>query len=180
MHSQGGARSMATRLASPDDELDGPEQSFTGGIRQHGWMQTHTFDEDDKPGFSYTTGFEFSIGHPEIIAFKLGKEVANQVFWTLYRSAQRGTPVSRAVRLSGILPGDDAYFLPVARRHYAAYLGWSRWFHQGDDFECLQLVWPDEAGVFPWEPSFDPNYAQAQIDLTEDGWASAAARWEKL
>ena len=166
---------MKTRLNSPGDELDEAERRFVDGIRQHGWMQTHALDEDEKPGFSFTTGFEVSIGHPEVIAFKMDRQVANEIFWVLYRCAQNGKPVPRARRTGGVLPNDDAYVFPVARRHYAKYLGWSRWFYGGDDFECLQVVWPDEAGIFPWEDGFDTKYANAQIDLTDRGWAAEVA-----
>jgi len=164
-----------THLETSRDQLDDAERDFVDGIRQHGWMQTQALDEDDKPGFCFTTGFAASIGHPEFIVFKIDRKVANDAFWVLYRCARNGQPVPRAVRTGGILPGDDAYVFPVARRHYADYLGWSRWFYRGDDFECLQLVWPDEAGVFPWEAGFDASYADAQIDLTERGWAAEAA-----
>lgn len=169
-------KKLVTRLSSPRDELDNAEQDFVQGIMGHGWMQTHALDEDGKPGFSFTTGFQVSIGHPEIIAFKIDRQVANEIFWVLYRCAQNGKPVPRAIRTGGILPHDDAYVFPVARRHYANYLGWSRWFYCGDDFDCLQVVWPDEAGVFPWEDGFDGRYAEAQIDLTEHGWAIEVAR----
>jgi hypothetical protein len=164
-----------TRLNAPLDGLDDAERNFVEGIRQHGWMQTHALDEDDKPGFCFTTGFEVSIGHPEILAFKIDNKIANEIFWVLYHCAENGKPVPRAVRASGILPNDDAYVFPVAKRHYADYLGWSRWFYRGDGFECLQVVWPDEAGVFPWEDGFDVKYAEAQIDLTERGWAAEVA-----
>jgi len=164
-----------SRLDDPDDQLDQAERNFVDGIRQHGWMQTNALDEDDKPGFAFTTGFAVSIGHPELIIFKIDKKVANDVFWVLYRCAQNGKPVPRACRTRGVFPTDDAYVFPVARRHYANYLGWSRWFYRGDDFECLQVVWPDEAGVFPWEAGFDIKYAGHQIDLTEHGWAAEVA-----
>ena len=163
-----------TQLNAPLDELDDAERNFVEGVRQHGWMQTLALDEDDKPGFCFTTGFEVSIGHPEIIAFKIDKQTANEIFWVLYRCAENGKPVPLAVRTGGILPNDDAYVFPVARRHYANYLGWGRWFYRGDDFECLQVVWPDEAGVFPWEDGFDSKFVNAQIDLSERGWAAEA------
>jgi hypothetical protein len=169
-----GLGSRESRLDSPADALDEAERNFVEGIRTHGWMQTQALDEDDKPGFCFTTGFDASIGHPEILCFKIDRQVANQIFWLLYRCARNGKPVPRGVRTAGVLTHDDAYLFPVARRHYAAYLGWSRWFYRGDDFECLQIVWPDEAGIFPWEEGFDPNFAKAQVDLTERGWAAEA------
>jgi hypothetical protein len=166
---------METRLDTSRDELDGPERDFVDGIRQNGWMHTNALDEDDKPGFSFTTGFSSSIGHPELIVFKMDKKVAHDIFWLLYRCAQNGKPVPPGRRTGGILPDDDGYVFPVAKRHYANYLGWSRWFYRGDDFDCLQIVWPDEAGVFPWEDGFDIKYAGLQVDLTENGWAAEAA-----
>lgn len=165
----------ANRLDSPPDAFDEAERNFVAGIGTHGWMQTQALDEDDAPGFCFTTGFQASIGHPELICFKIDRQVANEMFWLLYRCAQNGKPVPRGVRTAGVLPGDEAYLFPVARRHYAAYLGWSRWFYRGDHFGCLQIVWPDEAGVFPWEDGFDPQFANAQVDLTERGWAVEAA-----
>lgn len=163
------------RMDAPEDALDEAERNFIDGIRTHGWMQTVALDDDDKPGFNFTTGFEATLGHPEILVFKVDKTVANKYFSLLYRCAQNGKPVPRAVRTVGMLPNDDAFVFPVAKRHYADYLGWSRWFYRGDDFDCLQVVWPDEAGVFPWEDGFDSKYANAQIDLTERGWAAEAA-----
>jgi hypothetical protein len=163
-------------LNSPRDELDEPEERFVDGVAQHGWMQTHALGERGKPGFSFTTGFEVSVGHPEIIAFKLPKEVANELFWVLYRCAQKGKPVPRAVRTQGILAEGEAYVFPVAKRHYTNYLGWSRWFYHGDNFECLQVVCPDEAGVFPWEEGFESNHENDQIDLTERGWIAEVER----
>lgn len=58
----------------------------------------------------------------------------------------------------------------VAKRHFANFLGWSRWFYGGDEFPCLQLVWPDRSGLFPWEPDFDPEFGGDQPDPTEQGW----------
>jgi hypothetical protein len=170
-----GTGETATRLDTPLGELDEAERNFVDGIRQHGWMQTHALDEDERPGFCFTTGFVATIGHPEILVFKIDERVANEIFWVLYRCARNGKPVPRAVRIGGILPEDDAYVFPVAKRHYANYLGWSRWFYRGDDFHCLQIVWPDEAGVFPWEEGFDSKYTNAQVDLTERGWAAEIA-----
>ena len=77
------------------------------------------------------------------------------------------------VDASGRTRTHRAYVFPVAKRHYANHLGWSRWFYAGDDFPCQQIVWPDRAGLFPWEAGFDPTFANKQPDLTEHGWLAA-------
>jgi hypothetical protein len=170
-----GNETPQNRMDAAGETFDESERNFITGIRTHGWMQTHALDEDDKPGFCFTTGIQATLDHPELLVFKVDHKVANSYFWLLYRCAKNGKPVPRAVRTVGILPGENAYVFPVAKRHYASYLGWSRWFYRGDDFDCLQVVWPDEAGVFPWEDGFDSKYADAQIDLSERGWAAEAA-----
>jgi hypothetical protein len=79
------------------------------------------------------------------------------------------------VKTPGIFGNADAVFLPVAKSAYAEHLGWSRWFYRGDNFECLQLVWPDREGKFPWEKGFDNDLATSQTDLTGGGWKSHPA-----
>ena len=62
-----------------------------------------------KPGFSFTTGFAATIGHPELIGFKMGRETVNEIFWLIYRCAQNGKPVPQAMRVGGLLRVGDAY-----------------------------------------------------------------------
>jgi hypothetical protein len=66
-----------------------------------------------------------------------------------------------------------AFVFPVAKRFYRDHLGWSRWFYRGDDFQCLQIVWPDRDQLFPWQPGFDDEFAGLQPDLSEHGWQAA-------
>jgi Domain of unknown function (DUF4262) len=41
----------------------------------------------------------------------------------------------------------------------------------GDDFPCLQPVWPDKANRFPWQDGFDRGFEGQQPDLTAGAWA---------
>ena len=66
-----------------------------------------------------------------------------------------------------------AYLFPVAKAYYAEHFGWNRWFYAGDDFPCLQLIWPDRNGVFPWEKGFDETFREDQPDLSEHGWLTS-------
>jgi hypothetical protein len=166
---------MITTLDWPDDELDHAERSFVGGIRQHGWFDTAATAEEGKPGFSFTTGFALSTGQPELIIFSTDSEVAHEMFWVLFRRAKSGRPLPIGQRTADVFSNLPAYAFLVAQRHHANYLGWSRWFYRGDEFNCLQIVWPDRAGLFPWEQGFDDVFASDQVDLTERGWAAEIA-----
>ena len=166
---------MRTALDAPTDRLDGHEQNFVGKIRQHGWFRTSVIGDDAGPGFSYTTGFWLSAQHPEAIIFSMRADIAHDILWNLYRDAQRGQALPIGRRTEAIFANLPAYVFPVAKRYYADFLGWSRWFYDGDDFPCLQVVWPDPEGRFPWEADFDPTFEGDQPDLTERGWVAEIA-----
>ena len=163
---------MRTALDLPATALDAHERDFCAKIREHGWHGTHVLADEEGPGFSYTTGLWLHLGFPEIVVFSLGRENAHDVLWDVYRDVKDGRRYSSGVRIADLFANVPAFLFPVAMRHYADHLGWSRWFYNGDEFPCLQLVWPDRQGRFPWEQGsgWQPK---AQPDLTAEGWATA-------
>lgn len=163
---------MKTALELDGAELDPADREFLAQIREHGWFGTRVVDlEKQETDFTYSTGFYHSLGHPEIIVFSLPKQVSHDILWDIYRDIREGNVPKPETRLPGIFGNHQAVLLPVSRDFYAEYLGWSRWFYRGDDFPCLQLVWPDRAGLFPWQSEFDPAFARDQPDLTGGRWA---------
>lgn len=164
---------MKTALDAPTAALDGPEQRFVADVREHGWFHTTVSANAEGPGFSFTTGFWVNAGHPELILFGMKGEIAHDVLWDLFRDAKREKPLVVGKPMGDVFGNQPACLFPVAKRFYAEYLGWSRWFYGGDDFPCLQIVWPDREGMFPWEAGFDPAFAGSQPDLTERGWQGA-------
>jgi hypothetical protein len=164
---------MNSMIDRPDDELDRAEQSFVAGIREHGWLRTAAIAEDGKPGFSFTTGFELTAAEPELIMFDPPDRVDHQIFWNIFRAAKGGQSLPLGACTADVFSTLPAFVFPVAKRHFADHLGWSRWFYRGDDFRCSQIVWPDPDGHFPWETCFDAEFASSQTDLTEHGWVAA-------
>ena len=162
---------MITALDLPESDLDASERGFLSVIREHGWFNTRVFDPEQKePDFSYSTGFFSSTGFPEIIVFSLPKQVSHDILWDIYRDISEGNAPAKATKISGVFGHHEAVLLPVSIAAYEEHLGWSRWFYQGSDFPCLQLIWPDREGRFPWDAGFDPEFAEKQPDLTEEGW----------
>jgi hypothetical protein len=163
---------MRTALDLPVDGLDDRERVFVAAIREHGWFGVHVPADEDGPGFAYTTGFWVNAGQPELILFSINNDVAQAVFWDLFRAAKQGVAVPLGRRIGTVFGGLPAYAFRVAERHQADFLGWSRWFHQGAAFPCVQVVWPDRAGRFPWEARFDEDFRGDQPDLSESGWVN--------
>jgi len=164
---------MRTALDLPDKKLDEHERNFVSKIREHGWFNTRILAEAEDPGFSFTTGFWVNTSQPELIIFSLRDGLAHDVLWDLFREAKAGVALAVGKRTDQVFANLPAYVFPMAKRHYREHLGWSRWFYGGDKFPCLQIVWPDREGLFPWEPGFDPAFANDQPDLTEKGWQAA-------
>lgn len=164
---------MWTALDIPPEALDQFERPFVAKVREHGWFRTGILSDSEGPGYSFTTGFWLSVAQPELIMFSTKANIAHEVLWNLFRDAKAGHPLPVGTRTDRVFANLSAYAFPVAKRFYADYLGWSRWFYGGVGFPCLQLVWPDRAGIFPWEKGFDPAFAEDQIDLAENGWHAA-------
>jgi hypothetical protein len=164
---------MRTALDAPDDVLDDHERNFVAKIREHGWLGSSVFEDAEGPGFSYSTGFWVSAHSPEVITFSLKSDTAHDVFWDLFRDAKAGKEHAIARLSDEVFANISSYLFPVAKVHYRKYLGWSRWFYAGDEFPCLQLVWPDRSGKFPWEDGFDESFRRSQTDLTERGWLAS-------
>ncbi|HEY3799704.1 MAG TPA: DUF4262 domain-containing protein [Caulobacteraceae bacterium] len=163
---------MLTALDAPTDKLDDQEANFVAQIREHGWFRSNIFEDDTGPGFSYTTGFWSGASAPEVIVFSLKSELAHDVLWDLYRDLKAGEGFPVGQRVATVFANIEAVFLPVAKEFYSAYLGWNRWFYAGDDWPCLQLIWPDRNGMFPWEASYEERFANSQPNLSGSAWPS--------
>jgi hypothetical protein len=161
---------MLTALDAPLDKLDHHEKNFVEQVRHHGWFRTSVLEDGDGPGFSYTTGFWQSAKFPEVIVFSLKSEIAHDVLWDIYRNVAAGASFATGRRISDVLANIEAVLLPVSKEFYRDYLGWSRWFYGGDDWPCLQLVWPDTRGAFPWEAAHEERFASSQPNLTGGQW----------
>ena len=170
-------RVMFTALDAAPEQLDKHEQNFVANIRQHGWFGTHVATDGEGPGFSYTTGFWLKFGSPELIVFSLQREIAHDAFWHVYYELEAGRRFPVGEPTENIFKNAAAVLLPVSPDRYRSHLGWSRWFYGNDDFECLQLVFPDQGGEFPWTPGSTADFRAAQPDLTAGNWLGLRERY---
>lgn len=132
-------------------------------IRLHGWA----FAPDDH--HAYTTGLGFSLNAPEIVVCAQASHVARDLLTEAYRQISASVKLTPGKPYDGFFEDHPVWFQPVDKRWYDQYLGWSVWFYGGYDFDCLQMIVPDSAGLLPWQAGFDP--AEAQPDLSAGNWA---------
>jgi hypothetical protein len=167
---------MATALDANPALLDKHEQNFVEQIRKRGWFGTHVGSDDEGPGFSYTTGFWLKFKFPELIMFSLGGKIAQDTFWHKHNELESGRLFPIGEPSEEVFQNTAAVLLPVSPQQYRSHLGWSRWFYGNDDFLCLQLVFPDPTGQFPWSPGSSESNRAAQPDLTVGNWSGLRDR----
>lgn len=59
-------------------------------------------------------------------------------------------------------------FRTVEQQHYREYLGYARWYYNGDDFPALQCVWPDSHHRYPGHSEADSDFLRRQPVLSTD------------
>ena len=101
--------------------------------------------------------------------------VAHSILQFILEKADSGFVPPVGVAVPDVMVGYDCYFFPIREHAYRDYPLSSNWFYQGIDYPCLSLVWPDEAGLFPWQPGFNERFRHDQPDLTPEGWQAYLA-----
>jgi hypothetical protein len=158
-----------TGLSTPFSELKPHEQEVVANIREHGFFAWSVGVGPRELKFAYTVGLWLNLGHPEVIVLGVAPEVAHTVFWNVWdlAKAQGSLPVGQPVEGIGPTP---VYLMPVGHLARTDLMLSDRWFYRRDDFPAVQVVWPDDNDLFPWEDGFDPACRWLQPDLSEDGW----------
>jgi hypothetical protein len=140
-----------SRSATLDDE----ERRFIEGIAKHRCMVTNVIAERASgANFAYSTGLTDQLGIPELAIFGLPGDVMHGMINRMREFAEAGVQLAAGRRYREVIEKFEIAALAVDRAHYRDHFGWSLWYYGHGDFEVLQLVWPDNDGVWPWEPGF--------------------------
>jgi hypothetical protein len=162
---------MPTALDADPSMLDEHERRFVANIRKQGWTGTYVPADEVGPGFGYTTGFWLNFKFPELITFSMKSDIAHATYWHIYRELKAGHTFKVREPIDSIFENLNAVLLEVPKSQFEEYLGWSRWCYGGNHFECLQLVWPNPGGKFPWDFDMTKDFVDDQPDLTNGDWS---------
>ncbi len=120
------------------------------------------FGDDEHEPFAYTVGLYSSYKHPELLVYGLPRETAHAVLSIAARAAADGNPLNLSEPTDELLEGYPCVFVQVPRDQYPEHVGCARWYYQGDDFPVQQIVWPSNAGHFPWQAEASPAFRAKQ------------------
>lgn len=121
---------------------------------------------ETNPHFAYTVG-QHSKGLPELIVFGIPPHPAASLLHQLAAHVEAEHAAGRTigpglVDLEGYQMATALIEVPaVAAREYATHAD-SR---SNGQARFLQAVWPDQAGLYPWQHGFDERYRESQVVL---------------
>ena len=142
--------------------IDPRDQKVLDDISRYGWHVVKVFEDDAGPGFAFTIGLFESYGHPEVIAFGLPLDRLHAILNLVGVDAKAGLRRNAGDVSADFLAGYSCTFIEFPASAFAQYLGYALWFYSGRSFPVLQLVWPDKAGCFPWDPHVVPEVRDLQ------------------
>jgi Domain of unknown function (DUF4262) len=131
-------------------------------IADHGYHLTYVFGDTTDMPFCYSAGLWRTWNHPELILFGMNSDDSTTVMTALAAEIRDGRSFEAGQideetfnrRIAFLALTDDGYEraeIPITVMYYE---GW--------DFPMLQVVTPDEEGLFPWEPGCDPAVTARQ------------------
>jgi hypothetical protein len=134
---------------------DGMEEVVRRNVTEHACHVMKVEADDEGPGFAYSIGLTQTYGQPEFICFGLRDEVMHWMINEVRDRIAQGERFGDGMKVGGLLEGYDCVLRQVQRTNYREYLGYARWFYDGDSFDALQIVWPDKQSRYPWDPGYD-------------------------
>jgi hypothetical protein len=147
---------------------DAHDRKLLADVEQHGWHVIGVQADKEGPGFAYSIGLFHTFRHHEIIIFGLAVSVMHRIINVIGEEIRKESRFEHLDETGDVLEDYNVCFRTVERKHYREYLGFARWFYQGDDFPVLQCIWPDSQHRYPWHPDFNQNLASRQPLLSEE------------
>ncbi len=133
---------------------DEAERKALDNIKKYGLHNVHVFGDEKNPPFSYSVGLFENYLHPEIVIIGLKYELAQVLLNNMAHDIKNGKNFTAGEFHEDVLDNFLCYFGEVPKSEYKEYVGWARWFYEGDDFPLVQCVYPTVKGKFAWEKDF--------------------------
>ena len=151
------------------DDLTPDEKKVLQDVAEQGVHIVHMPGEGDGPAFSFTVGLYYQFQQPEVIAFGLPEEVAEQLLNALTDEADDGKRFLHGETHDGLLVGYPVRFVDVPEDRVRDYCDTAHWAYGGEHFRCVQLVWPDKEKRWPWQDGVREGFRNTQPVLGTPG-----------
>ncbi len=144
-------------------------------LEREGWaidaVPTRTDSDPPLPRYAFTIGFEDRFGVPELCVVGLSPVACRGLFDLVAEAVAGGAQLPIGAAFVGLLDGDQpCALLPVDAAATAELFPSLTEHHllagqEATDFQMVQLVFPDAAGLLPWERGCAPAVVAGQVLL---------------
>jgi len=139
------------------------EQTIKTNIKKYGHHIIHVMaDEDDEADFAYTIGLYETYGKPEIIMIGQDQELLQIVLNNLAYDYKEGRTLTDNKLEDEILDDYKCMVVNVDKEHYEEFLGLAMDYYKGTDFDVMQVIWPTQAGMFPYDENAPEDFKEWQ------------------
>ena len=121
--------------------------------------------ETDPPqaGYSYTVNFPDHVGFPDVVVFGLTPVHARGLIGLVRDTIAAGTEIPIGAEVVGLLDNElRCCFAAIDLSHWLPLFATAHAWYRSDQFEVVQLVYPDRNGFLPYEAGFDQHLRFAQ------------------
>lgn len=158
-------------------ELSPQHKAILENIEQFGLSVMHVAAEDPRaPSYSFSVGFEHSLGQPEVLVYGLDRNLAQSMINEVFRQCkEEGLELVDGQPIGNLIEGYDCMARPIDDpRGRTAHFGYAIWFQQRINGASLkravQIVWPDpKTRAFPWQDGCGADIRGWQVQLYPAG-----------
>lgn len=114
--------------------------------------------------FAYTTGLTELFGHPEVFVCGLNGSTAHALLNNVGDAIAKGARLLDGSESFNVISGPSPVkFLDLPLEAVGVDGGMCN-VRYGEDYDAVQMFWPDPHGLFPWEPGCDTAMSNGQCD----------------
>jgi hypothetical protein len=144
---------LLCQVPSGEEHWDERDRGIAAKIRRFGWNVTGVWG-GSTPEWAYSIGIWHTLRAPEVCLFGLPAQTATGIVNVVGGLARDGEEL-REGRRDDVLNGYDVELRIVHPLWYQRFFGAGLDFYVRPPLPMVQLLWPDRAGRFPWEPDAD-------------------------
>lgn len=138
-------------------------ENYQLNIDKFGCQVIYVMGEDDLPPFGYSIGINRNKNKSEIIVIGLKQEITHFIINEYCERIKNEEIKFRKNDLySGYLGGFDVKFGKVLKKYYDEYLGQCLSYYKSDEFQVVQLIYPNTKGIFPDSDQADDWFVKRQ------------------
>jgi Domain of unknown function (DUF4262) len=145
----------------PEEEAD---EILLRNVRKHGCHIVGLPSGKRGAGYAFSIGLFANYCHSELILFGLHMDDEARIINDVRDRVAAGRTYAAGDVCDDLLVDRRICFVEVPLSAYRDYLGTAIWFYAKSPrpFPCLQIVWPDLDGRFPWETGCNEHVKRVQ------------------